>query len=466
MMANQYSEIRISKFAHNFTTKDYFALFHSILFELIFIKAESISFVKKLIEGNSIIDISQKFPELLNNSNRLLFDQLIKNKFICSEFEDSLLLDNIRTKYTGKPRINLMYMVLTDECNFQCKYCFVEQLIPNNHKNMYMNTNIAEMAINLFAQLSNGTKSPSIIFYGGEPLLNVETFEYSLIKISKLKEQGELPKDTKISIVTNGSCITSEIIDIITSHNVSVSISLDGPQEIHDSARVTYGNKGTYKFAIDAIHKLKNAGINPGVSCTISKYNYKDLEAINSWLVNDLEINGLGYNLPHSTPAFPDNEEITRIASKKLTRIYESNRKIGVYEDRMMRKIRSFVQKTIHPYDCAGCGQQLVISPDGDVGVCHAYLGIKKYFIGQINSLIEFHPEENSTFLEWSNRSPLNMADCIGCPALGICGGGCPANADFNNGSIWSIDKEYCSHSKQILEWIISDLFIQINYDY
>lgn len=460
------SELKISKFVHIFKSKNYYSLFHSLLFELIYIDQNSIELIEKFNDGLSLNEIENNFPSLINSQNLLLVENLIKSSLICSEQYDIQLLEKTRQKFTGKPRINLMYLILTDECNFRCKYCFVEQLIPDNHKSIYMTEEVAKASIDLFTGLSGKTASPSIIFYGGEPLLNIDVFEYSLVYIKKMISMGQLPQDTKISIVTNGSCVTPRVIDLVKEHNVSISISLDGPQEIHDNARLTTGNRGTFLLAYNAIQRIKDAGLNPGISCTISKFNYQQLEEINTWLVNDLHINGLGYNLPHSNPTFPDNEEITRIATKKLIKIYETNRKLGVYEDRMMRKVKSFVQKKIHAYDCAGCGQQLVISPEGLVGVCHAFLGNKKYFIDSIDNLIGFDPVENSVFTEWSKRSPLNMEECLGCPALGICGGGCPANAYFNDGDIWSIDKEYCSHSLQILDWIISDLSKKDNTTY
>lgn len=58
-------------------------------------------------------------------------------------------------------------------------------------------------------------------------------------------------------------------------------------------------------------------------------------------------------------------------------------------------------------------------------------------------------------------RSPLNMPECQDCPALGICGGGCPYQSELEMGSIWALDKRFCIHAKMTLEWLIWDLFKQ-----
>ncbi|PJC01953.1 MAG: hypothetical protein CO073_01980 [Candidatus Komeilibacteria bacterium CG_4_9_14_0_8_um_filter_36_9] len=95
-------------------------------------------------------------------------------------------------------------------------------------------------------------------------------------------------------------------------------------------------------------------------------------------------------------------------------------------------------------------------------GNCHGYLGSRKHFVTTVDDML-FNPQNDPVFMEWSYRSPLNMDICRNCPALGICGGGCPLNADFEEGSIWSLDKRFCVHCKMTLEWLIWDLYKQMN---
>ena len=47
------------------------------------------------------------------------------------------------------------------------------------------------------------------------------------------------------------------------------------------------------------------------------------------------------------------------------------------------------------------------------------------------------------------------------CPALGICGGGCPINAMHlrPGNTIHSLDERFCVHSKKTLEFLIKDLY-------
>ncbi|MFH0856760.1 MAG: SPASM domain-containing protein, partial [bacterium] len=85
-----------------------------------------------------------------------------------------------------------------------------------------------------------------------------------------------------------------------------------------------------------------------------------------------------------------------------------------------------------------------------------AYSGTGKFFIDPDDG---FNPYEHPFWTEWSKRSPFNMSQCKYCEALTICGGGCPHNADLNNGSIWEVDASFCIHAKETLQWLIWDLY-------
>ena len=139
---------------------------------------------------------------------------------------------------------------------------------------------------------------------------------------------------------------------------------------------------------------------------------------------------------------------------------FEKARKIGLYEDRIMRKVRSISNRVLHPFDCRATGEQLAISPDGSLGVCHEGVGCKNFFFEKVSKNFVF--EINSLIKEWSKRSPLTMPQCFSCPSIGLCGGGCAYSAFLRHGTIWSVDDKFCKHSLAVLDWIIWDIYKQI----
>ena len=136
-------------------------------------------------------------------------------------------------------------------------------------------------------------------------------------------------------------------------------------------------------------------------------------------------------------------------------------RKKGIYEDRMMRKLKSFSKAQVYFSDCAAtAGGQIVIAPNGQVGICHGCLFDKKYFVSNVDD-DSFVAIKDPNIIEWSQLTPVNHEECQSCPALGICGGGCPINAmNLKKGNtIHSIDERFCVHAKKTLEFFIHDLY-------
>jgi uncharacterized protein len=158
-------------------------------------------------------------------------------------------------------------------------------------------------------------------------------------------------------------------------------------------------------------------------------------------------------------------------AVHQLIRAFERLRQAGIYEDRVMRRVRPFVGQQPHLKDCMGVGGQIVVTPTGRVGFCQAYQGVneQKYFPLEIAQLAEKGDQISAAdiyshplFNEWRYRFPFNMKTCADCFAISVCGGGCPYAAEVTRGSIWEIDERVCHQAKNILEWMIWDTYEQM----
>jgi len=96
---------------------------------------------------------------------------------------------------------------------------------------------------------------------GGEPLIHEDLTE--LIKV--LKEEG-----IEISIVTNGSVVDSDRIELLARYGVSVYVSVDGPKAIHDRIRYV----GSFDRAMSFLTKLRELGLEFGTVMAVSTVNY------------------------------------------------------------------------------------------------------------------------------------------------------------------------------------------------
>ena len=94
----------------------------------------------------------------------------------------------------------------------------------------------------------------NVVLHGGEPLLlgrNGLTFNLTCLRRS-------LPETFAVSIQTNGTLITPEILDLCEDNNVTLSVSLDGPRHIHDRNRMGFDARGTFDRVMDGLHRLRS----------------------------------------------------------------------------------------------------------------------------------------------------------------------------------------------------------------
>jgi len=167
-------------------------------------------------------------------------------------------------RYVLRTGILQLTLGITEDCNFRCNYCVFSDNYEysRNHSKKYMNFPIAKKAIDYyFSLLEEGKKynplrSPSVGFYGGEPLLNFE-----LIKKCVEYIEGEYKNwKTRYTLTTNGSLLDKEKIDWLVVHDFTIAISLDGPENEHNRLRVYSNGGGTYRDVMKNVNIIMNMG--------------------------------------------------------------------------------------------------------------------------------------------------------------------------------------------------------------
>lgn len=458
------TNLRFSRFTHLLDIENVVAIYNSLNLAVTYVNPQTLLLLKEYITDNGLSD---ETPESVTD----LMNRLVQQNILVKNDENEISKYAYWKDVLPTLPVGVLYLLLTDSCNFFCTYCVIEGGMPNQLKRSLMSIDTAQKAIDLFAQTIKTNKKsdehaliasePQIILYGGEPLINQVTLQFVLDYTRELKKNRQLPESLGITMNTNASLVTQKIADMLADHQVTVAVSIDGKQAQHDAARKYKSGQGTFNDVLWGYMVLKESDVNVSVSCTLGWHNLNDAQDILQWFVNELGVSGFGFNIlvDSETIRTQNLEEYADKVSDTLIQCFITCRDLGVYEDRMMRKTRAFVEGQLHINDCAGCGQQIVITPDGQAGTCQAYAGSRKFFVNLSEQLdVKNHP----IWQEWRMRSPLNMPQCVDCIALGICGGGCPHNADQRTGSIWNTDEVFCVHAKKTTRFLIDDLFKNI----
>jgi len=146
---------------------------------------------------------------------------------------------------------------VTDNCNMRCKYCTFGDNYPyaKSYADTMMSFSIMKMGMDYFFQHAKNSQKVYISFYGGEPLLNFDLVkrgtEYALELSKKHK------KKVQFRITTNFTLVTSEILRFLIQNNFYITVSLNGPKEVHDRERVFKNGQGTFDTIMRNLRLLK-----------------------------------------------------------------------------------------------------------------------------------------------------------------------------------------------------------------
>jgi MoaA/NifB/PqqE/SkfB family radical SAM enzyme len=161
---------------------------------------------------------------------------------------------------------------ITNACNLRCQMC--GQWSKEGYMHDKKDRLQQEMGLADWKRLVDEVAAhsvPSILLRGGETFLFpgiVELLEYIAAK------------DIFIAIDTNGTMLKQYAADVVRVGNIHLTISVDGPEEIHDAVR---GVKGCFQriqegvALLSELEKSSSNSISRSICFTISPYSYKGL---------------------------------------------------------------------------------------------------------------------------------------------------------------------------------------------
>jgi uncharacterized protein len=181
------------------------------------------------------------------SSNEPLYADLRAKHFIYEPQDKSpieLLALKYRTKLARLADFTSLHLfVVTLRCDHSCPYCQVSR--QSEDKSAFdMTREMADKSLDFVF------RSPSpvlkIEFQGGEPLLNFEMVRYIVIEAKKRNQIAE--RELEFVIATTLSLLTDEILVFCKEHQIILSTSLDGTENLHNTNRPRPGKNSHQKF--------------------------------------------------------------------------------------------------------------------------------------------------------------------------------------------------------------------------
>jgi uncharacterized protein len=214
-------------------------------------------------------------------------DVLVKNQtwlrffeFFCWNFWKSVMIvDNIaserfraffeclETDDTDQSLVVADYLLvkLAARCNLACTYCywFKDESVMNASKVLTLGAEDAFVERLSEHITRHRLSSFFILFHGGEPtLFGKVRFDNLCCKLRRV--ETELNLKLRLSITTNAVLVDSSWAELFLKWRVGVTVSIDGPKQVHDLRRVGFHGEGSFDLVLRGIHALRNLGIEPG----------------------------------------------------------------------------------------------------------------------------------------------------------------------------------------------------------
>ncbi len=233
---------------------------------LLYYEDNQIAFIGSL-DDNFFIKVSPIMKDFLKVCERLNTEEL--NHYLINRYPENIVrlfykkLDTYKrylfkeTKeknvdpFNFKRTITTVTLNLSHACNLKCTYCF--EGLEFRHNSRMMRSDIALKAVERFID-QLGSEKGTIIFTGGEPLVNFPVIK-DVVNFVKTKE-----KNIEFFIKTNATLMTDEVMDFLISNGFLIQISIDGCREAHDFHRRTVDGRATFDTVERAIQSLLSRG--------------------------------------------------------------------------------------------------------------------------------------------------------------------------------------------------------------
>ena len=174
----------------------------------------------------------------------------------CDNFNDCALPD------VASQPISQMLVKVAARCNIDCSYCYWFRDKSVYDKPKLMSSEVLHQLLRRLEEhiVRNSLQEFVLMLHGGEPLLwgvdNFHRLGEACRSISARTGCG-----IALPLTTNGVLLNDTWLDCFEAHDISVTISLDGPAHIHDTHRRTFQGGGTHAAVMRAVRLLQSRKI-------------------------------------------------------------------------------------------------------------------------------------------------------------------------------------------------------------
>jgi len=313
------------------------------------------------------------------------------------------------------------HVILTSDCNLQCKYCFGESLDDFDEEFGEEDIEVdyelprkLNYDVTLLGRFCRFDAECVLTFYGGEPLLQMDRLREIMDKVS--------PKHYMMQ--TNG-LLLDKLEPKYVNRFHTLLVSIDGEMTLTDH----YRGKGTFRKVVDNLKLIKQSGFDGELIARMTIMEQTDIERQVKWLLNNPEFSFTSIHWQLNAGFWGNDYQRRNFEEWAKTSYVPGVAALAdFWVDQMEQRglilklypLLGIAESLLHGEKnclmrCGGGWINYAIQTDGHIIPCPTMWGMKKYYMGNIKDANPL-------------RLPKLFVDnkpCIECPILSVCGGRC-----------------------------------------
>jgi putative peptide-modifying radical SAM enzyme len=310
------------------------------------------------------------------------------------------------------------HLILTDDCNLCCSYCrakaFEKMDESEGERTLLVDENLPvelDFDLSLLYDFLKKDPSPTLTFYGGEPLVRADLIE-KIVREAPVR---------RFMMQTNGTLL-DRLPPEIVNRFITLLISLDGKRELTDANR----GAGVYDRVMENIRKIRAQGYTGELIARMTVTEKTDIvEAVCHLASNpDYSFSSIHWQVDAN---FAGDFSLRRFEEWARDSYNPGIRSlVDIWVDHMetngnvlkwypfLDPLEDLLSGRKSRLRCGSGYANYSIMTDGNIGPCPVMTGMSQYYVGHIS---RSHPLE-------LDPVPIR-GDCPECRIRTFCGGRC-----------------------------------------
>ncbi len=324
----------------------------------------------------------------------------------------------------GDVPLSTLVLEVAQDCNLHCTYCYADGgtygAVP-----CLLSPETALRAVRYLLDNSGDLDHVSLIFFGGEPLLNMPAVRAATGEaISYGRKMG---KQVHFSLTTNGTLLDAEIVAFLHTNRVTVAVSMDGPRDIHDHNRPDESGNGSYSEIVSRLGPLlEDSPVPVAARVTLAPDQWHRVAEVFDHLM------GLGFHEVGIAPVSPVSQALLPTAEQDTALL----KGFGLLAERFVAHARKgLVMPFSNILDLLGrihlgqtksvsCGAgfgYMAVDAKGGLFPCHRLTGEADFCSGSLETGIDTNRIRSCL----GSLNEGREESCSKCWARTLCAGGC-----------------------------------------